>query len=94
MMIDPVSYNRPERPTLGDDQVGDVGQAVLTLTRELWIVIDRMRILEAVLAKHGIDAHEEVNAFQPDLRLEAELAEEGKRLAANVVAALSGDQAS
>ena len=86
----PTSFNRPERVTLTPDQIGDVGQAVLTLARELWIVKDRLRVLEAVLDERGLEVHEAVERHQPDPALEQELAEAGKELAGRVVDALRG----
>jgi hypothetical protein len=41
-------------------------QAVAALAEELWIVRDRQRVLEAVLARHGLDLTEEVDRFRPD----------------------------
>jgi hypothetical protein len=91
MTPDTESINRPARDTMADWQIGDLGLAVLTLTRELWVVKDRMRILEAVLEDHGIDAHQAIERYQPDEALAAELAKEGEALAARIVSSLSGD---
>lgn len=91
MTPDTAAINRPVRETLADWQIGDLGLAVLTLTRELWVVKDRMRILEAVLGDHGIDAHQAIERYQPDEVLSAELATEGEALAARIVSSLSGD---
>lgn len=88
---DNASINRPDRDTLQAWQMGDVGQAILTLTRELWVVKDRLRVLEAVLDDHGIDAHQAIERYQPDAAVAAELAEAGQALASRVIAALSGD---
>lgn len=93
MSLDTASINRPARETLADWQVGDLGLAVLTLTRELWVVKDRLRILEAVLEDHGIDAHQAIERYQPSEALSAELAREGEVLAARVIGSLSGDGA-
>ena len=76
---------------MADWQIGDLGLAVLTLTRELWVVKDRMRILEAVLEEHGIDAHQAIERYQPDEALSAELAKEGEALAERIVSSLAGD---
>lgn len=91
MTPDTASINRPARETLADWQVGDLGLALLTLTRELWVVKDRMRILEAVLEDHGIDAHQAIERYQPDEALSTQLAQDGEALAARIVSALSGD---
>jgi hypothetical protein len=47
--------------------------AFLTMARELWIVKDRQRVLEALLAQHGILAPEAVSGYQPDAALQAAL---------------------
>ncbi len=47
--------------------------AFLSMARELWIMKDRQRVLEALLARHGILAPEAVSAWQPDAALQAEL---------------------
>lgn len=93
MTFDTAAINRPARETLADWQIGDLGLAVLTLTRELWVVKDRMRILEAVLEDHGIDARQAIERYQPDDALSAELARDGEALASRIVSALSGEAA-
>ena len=87
---DPRSFNRPERQALSAAQIDDVGQAVLTLTRELWIVKDRLRVMEAVLDEKGLDIHEAVERHEPDAALQEELEAAGKALAQRVTDALSG----
>lgn len=88
--FDKAAVNHPERETLQVEQIGDVGQAILTLTRELWVVKDRLRILEVVLEAKGIDVTEAIDSFQPDEALASELAREGQALAARIVECLSG----
>jgi len=46
MSSDPKSFNNPGTPTLNAQDSAGLGQAVLTLTHELWIVIDRVHALE------------------------------------------------
>ena len=41
---------------LAPDQIDDVANALLVLARELWVVKDRQRVLEALLAENGIVA--------------------------------------
>lgn len=88
--VDPKSYNTPDRPTLHEGDVGQLGAAVIALTREVWVLTDRLAVLEAVMARHGIDATAEIEAFQPDAVMQAALDEKGKRLVSNVVNALAG----
>ncbi len=47
--------------------------AFLTMARELWIVKDRQRVLEALLAQQGILAPEAVSSYQPDATIQAAL---------------------
>lgn len=88
--IDPKSYNTPNRPTLHEGDVGQLGAAVIALTREIWVLTDRLAVLEAVLTRHGIDATAAIEAFQPDAAMQAMLDEKGKRLVAGVVNTLAG----
>jgi hypothetical protein len=60
-----VSDHTGHRQFLGADQVDNVADAVLALARELWVVADRQLILEAALARHGIDAAAEIDSFEP-----------------------------
>ncbi len=43
------------------------------MARELWVVKDRQRVLETLLAQHGILAPDAVTAWQPDAAIQAEL---------------------
>lgn len=88
--VDPRTYNTPDRHTLHEGDVGQLGAAILMLTREIWVLTDRMAVLETVLARHGIDATAEVDGFQPDDAMQARLDEKGKRLVASVVNAIAG----
>ncbi|MCA3254047.1 MAG: hypothetical protein INF91_00345 [Alphaproteobacteria bacterium] len=74
---------------LKPDQLDDLGRALLVLTRELWVVKDRQRILEAVLDAHGIDASKAVRDHQPDAALSAELEAERIRFTKAVIEALA-----
>lgn len=86
----PTEFNNPGRETLNDADVGDVGMALLTLTRELWALNDRVHVLEAVLEQKGIDVRDEIERFQPDEKLQNELNEKAQALIENILEALSG----
>jgi hypothetical protein len=47
--------------------------AFLSMARELWILKDRQRVLEALLAQQGVLAPAAVSDWQPDPALQAEL---------------------
>ncbi len=87
------AINHPERTTLDDVDIGNVGSAILALTREVWTLADRMMVTEAVLAKRGIDISAEVDAYEPDVEMQQKLNEAGERMAANILNALAGLQA-
>ena len=87
---DPTEFNRPAQQILSDADADGLGRAVMTLCHELWVVKDRMSILEAVLEENGIDAGEAVDRFQPDAALQDKLNQDGRDLVKRVVAALNG----
>lgn len=89
MSKSPVDYNNPSRVTLTQQDVAGLGQAVMALTQELWIVKDRMRVMEAVLADRGIDIMDDIDRYQPGEALQKELNESGKNLVSNIVEALA-----
>ena len=90
MKADPKSFNNPERPTLTPDDLPGVGQAVFTLTHELYILIDRIAALEAVLERHGLNVSEEIESYRPDAEQQQRLNERGRALVARVTNALAG----
>ncbi|MGI9290812.1 MAG: hypothetical protein ACR2QG_06010 [Gammaproteobacteria bacterium] len=65
-----------------------LGQALLTLTKELWVVKDRLRILEAALADANVITPETVDAYQPDADLSELLDTECTQLIERVLGSL------
>ncbi len=90
MSGDPRSFNHPDRPTLTADDMPGVGQAVLTLTHELYVLIDRIAALEAVLERHGLNVSKEIEAFKPNADQQQQLNDRGRALVARVTNALAG----
>ena len=86
---DPRKFNTPDRETLSNLDVGSLGLAVLTLTKELWVLTDRMHVMEAVLAEHGLDIAEEITHHKPDSVLSETLERDGTALIERVLASLS-----
>jgi hypothetical protein len=86
----PISYNHPDRPTLHEADCGQLGAALIVLTKEVWVLRDRMMVTEAVLAERGIDLREAIEQHQPDAALRAKLDEQGAKLVASVLDALAG----
>ena len=87
---DASSFNLPWRKTINESDIDGLGQAVLTLTKEIWILTDRVATMEAVLAKRGIDITDDIESFESDDEMKAKLNERGKKLVAEVSNALSG----
>lgn len=85
----PVDYNLPDRETLANSDVGSLGLAILTLTREIWVLTDRMHVMEAVLANHNLDIREEIKRFQPDENMTSELRQESAALTERILSTLS-----
>jgi hypothetical protein len=79
------------RKALAPEDVDKLGQALLTLAKELWIVKDRQLITEAVLAKRGIDIGEEIATHKPDAALDAKLAAEREGLIKKLMQDLTGE---
>jgi hypothetical protein len=77
-----------DRTILAPAQIDDVAAALLTLCREVWVLSDRLYVLERVLEKRGLDVREAVDRFQPDEREQAELEALRRRLLDEVLAAL------
>ncbi|OYU13973.1 MAG: hypothetical protein CFE37_13395 [Alphaproteobacteria bacterium PA4] len=74
---------------LRPQQLDDLGATVLLLARELWVVKDRQRVLEALLADHGIIAPGAVADHQPGPALAAELDAERARYTRALMETLS-----
>ena len=58
------------------EDVDRLGQALLTLTKEVWVLRDRQRILEAMLEEAGVLIPEAVDAYEPGDELKAALRDE------------------
>jgi len=74
------------------EDIDRLGQALLTLTSELWVTRDRVRILEAALVNAGVLAPDAVNQLQPDAALQAELDAERARLIDALLTALAREK--
>ena len=74
------------------EDLDKLGQALLSLTKELWVVKDRLRVLEATLAQAGVMAPDAVDTHQPDADLAELLDEECSALIKSVLGALEDDE--
>jgi len=70
-----------------------LGQALLTLTKEVWVLRDRQRILEALLEKNGSVDTAALETFEPDTELADTLATERRELIERVLTALGSERA-
>jgi hypothetical protein len=57
----------------------DLGEAFLSLAKELWVTKDRLAIMEAAFIEHGHIRPETVSKFQPDENLQQQLTEDRER---------------
>lgn len=92
MSEDPKSYNHPDGEQLRPTQIDDVARALLSLTREVCVLTDRLAVLEAVLDQHGIDVSQAVDTHQPDDTLQQKITERTTTIIEDIVSALSGRQ--
>ncbi len=74
-------------PYLGENNIDDLGRMVIALLSEVWIMRDRMHVLEDMLSQRGGPTFEEIDAYKPSGASLARLEAERKRLTSNVVAA-------
>ena len=77
-------------PKLNSEDVDQLGQAILSLTEELWVLKDRQRVLEDLLAQAGIVSSDILDQHQPDDELAARLATERQDLIQHVLGSLRG----
>jgi hypothetical protein len=75
-------------PNLRPEDIDRLGQALLALTRELWVVKDRVRVLEAALVEGGTLSPDTVDRLQPGPELTQTLEAERMQLINAVLAAL------
>lgn len=65
-----------ERRILRPEQLDDLGRALLKLAQDVWVIRDRQRVLEQVLAEKGIDVAKLVEDYQPQGEFAAQLEKE------------------
>ena len=70
---------------LDSADIDRLGQTVITLAKELWIMKDRQRVLEALLADAGILDGAAVDTHQPDAGLQKQLEAERKKFIDDVI---------
>lgn len=91
MNADPKSYNTPVIEALRPEQIDNLGRALLSLTREICVLTDRLAVIEAVLAEKGIDIAEAVDTHRPSSELQARIDTQTERIIGEILEALSAD---
>lgn len=89
MTDDPRSYNTPELKALLPEQIDNLGRAIISLTREICVLTDRMAVTEAVFAARGIDIANAVDTHQPDAALQARIDAQVKQIIGDILSTLS-----
>lgn len=90
---DPGAASRAARSgtILHEAQLDDVANALLLLSRELWVMKDRQRVLEHLLEEAGVVVPGAVADHQPEGALAEALAGERERYTRALMAALAPD---
>jgi len=71
------------------EDIDRLGQALITLTKELWVVSDRVKVLEAVLEDAEIMPPGAVDQYQPDEKLGASLNADRAELIETILSTLA-----
>jgi hypothetical protein len=75
-------------PILTPARVDDLARALLTVTRELTVLADRVHVLEALLERAGVATIDQVERFEPDDCFRAEADRRREAIVRPVFAAL------
>lgn len=81
------TVTRPDRPYLESRQADDLLRINSELLAELWILRDRVTVLEHMLAEKGVVDRKAIDAFQPSGALAEELQRERSALVQRVMGA-------
>jgi hypothetical protein len=85
-----VAGDSKTRRILTVDQLDALGEAILALTSEVWILTDRHMVLEEVLKSTGLDVTKAVESFVPSAEFETRLDARRDKLIATIMSALQG----
>ncbi len=77
------------QPILGPDQIDDLARTLLALAREVWVLRDRQRILEAVLEERGVAVADAIERYQPGPELQQQLDADRKAFVQGLMASLA-----
>ncbi len=81
------TVQRPERPQLESRQLDDLMRVNAELLGELWVLRDRVTVLEHLLAEKGVVNRKAIDDYQPTGALADELQRERDALVRRVMGA-------
>lgn len=87
---DPKSFNLPEGALLSEAQIDNLGRALITLTREMCVLNDRVQVMETLLDRQGVVLSDAIDTFQPDEAFQERSEATMGAIIGNVMAALQG----
>lgn len=76
------------RRILQPEDIDGLGEAVLALTSEVWVLTDRLIVIEAILEAKGMDLRKAIEDFAPTPEFERVLSVRREKLINAVVGAL------
>ena len=80
----------PETAILKDAHIDDVARGLLALAREVWVLTDRVMIMEALLEDRGVSSGM-IDNFQPDQKLELELKKRREAMLGRLMTAMGAE---
>lgn len=81
------STKLPDESYLSSPDMDALARMNTELLSELWILRDRVLVLEHLLAEAGVLGHRQIDQYQPPAALEAALTRDRDRMVARVVGA-------
>ena len=89
-MKDPRDFNTPDNQILGPEHVDNLARAVLSLTREVAVLTDRVMVIETLLEREGVVTVEAIDTFEPDAAFQKRIDAAMATITAGVITALQG----
>lgn len=91
MTMDLDSINQPVGQNMKLEQVDNVARALLSLTRHVCVLTDRLAVLETVLSNQGMDMQALIDTYQPDQAFKERVSAQTSSIIADIVSDLHGD---
>lgn len=90
MTADPKSFNNPVYGGLPPHKIDDLGRAILTLTKEVCVLADRLAVLETKLEEAGLADREVLDTWEPDEATQARIDERMGAIIKSVLKEMTG----